>query len=387
MKAKGSKLTTVFSNNLDAYTNRNSPAVNGLIVNQGGTRSGKTYSILQLLFFIANASKDPLIISVVSRSLPHLKVGAMRDFDNVLLERGIIPDSVKNKSNNYYQINESIIEFWGVDNLGKVHGPARDILFINECNYIKGEIYDQLAVRTKGTIFLDFNPSRRFWYHDEIQGKEPHRLIKSTYLDNEHLTKQQVRRIEAKKVNEAWWRVYGLGELGRLEGAIYKNWSIGEFNTSLPYGFGLDFGVTDPDALVRVAIDKKRKKIYLKEELYQGNLGTNKLITIIKAIVLNKLVIADSASPRSILDLRAAKVNCLGAMKGPNSVLQGIKLIMDYELIIDSCSLNLIQELETYEWADKSGEVPIDEYNHLCDAFRYYVYKQLFKIDLTVKAS
>jgi phage terminase large subunit len=384
------KLTSVFSKNIDAYTNRASDKIQNLIVNQGGTRSSKSYSILQLLYFIATWSKKPLIISVVSRSLPHLKVGAMRDFDNILLSMGVIPDSIKNKSGSFYKVGESIIEFWGVDNLGKVHGPARDILFINECNYIKEEIYDQLAVRTKGAIFLDFNPSRRFWYHESISGKVPHQLIKSTYLDNEFLTYAQIQRIEAKKANEHWWRVYGLGELGRLEGAIFKNWRIAEgdewFNSIyLPYGYGLDFGVLDPDAMVRVAIDKKNKKIYIKEELYETGNGTDELVKHVKPAVGKRLVIADSAGARHILDLRKAGVNIIGC--GRKDIVGGIKILLDYELIIHPESYNLIRELEMYEWADKTGEIPIDDFNHLIDALRYYTYKMLWSSNLKIKKS
>ena len=200
--------TSVFEKNIKAY---NSGA--SLIVNQGGTRSSKTYSILQLLVLIALKSKTALIISVVSRALPHLRLGAMRDIDNILLSLGIIPDHVKNKTENSYRLGKSLIEFFGADQLDKVHGPARDILFLNECNYIKYDVFDHLAIRTSKVVIIDFNPSRSFWFHDEIQGKQKFAFIKSTYLDNEHLTPQQVERIEAKKTNQYWWQVYGLGEL------------------------------------------------------------------------------------------------------------------------------------------------------------------------------
>lgn len=359
--------TTVYERNLHEYVGGSS-----LIVNQGGTRSSKTYSVLQLLVRIAEKSKDPLIISVVSKALPHLKLGAMRDMDSILISRGYIPDLIKNHTDNYYRVGKSIIEFFGTDNIGKVHGPSRDILFVNEGNYIKYDIYDHLAVRTTKTIFLDFNPNRSFWYHDEIQGKQPHSFIKSTYLDNNHLSKEQIERIEAKKHHPYWWQVYGLGELGKLEGAIF-DWQWGAFDDSLPYIYGLDFGVKDPDAMVKVAIDQPNKKIYWKQEIYQNSLSTPQLGTIIKARnVGNHLIVADNAGLRTIMDLRNTGLNIV-AVKKPR-ILERIKFLWDYQLIIDPGSNDLEQELNTYVWLDKKGEIPIDEYNHLCDAGGYASY-------------
>ena len=359
--------TTVFKRNLQSY-------VEGfpLIVNQGGTRSSKTYSILQLLVLIAQYSKESLIISVVSKALPHLKLGAMRDMDQILLSLGYVPDKIKNHTDNYYRIGNSIIEFFGTDNLGKVHGPSRDILFVNEGNYIKYDIFDHLSVRTTKTIFLDYNPNRAFWFHDEIQGKQRHSFIKSTYLDNEFLTPEQIERIEAKKSNPYWWQVYGLGELGRLEGAIF-DWEWGEFNDNLPSIYGLDFGVKDPDAMVKVAIDKENKLMYWKQELYQNSLSTPQLGAIIKSRnVGDKLIIADNAALRTIYDLKNLGLNII-PVKKPR-IIDRIKYIWDFHLLIDPGSFDLEKELNTYVWLDKKGEIPIDEDNHLCDAGGYASY-------------
>ncbi len=359
--------TSVFKKNLKEYLD-GAP----LIVNQGGTRSSKTYSILQLLAIKAHKSPTPLIISVVSKALPHLKLGAMRDMDGILTSLGYIPDKIKNHTDNFYRIGKSIIEFFGTDDPGKVHGPSRDILFVNEGNYIKHEIFDQLAARTKGAIFLDFNPTKAFWYHTEIQGQQKHAFIKSTYLDNEHLTPEQVERIEAKKKNPYWWQVYGLGELGKLEGTIF-DWSWGAFDNSLPFAYGLDFGVKDPDAMVKVAIDKPNKKIYWKQEIYQNSLSTPQLAQIIKSRnVGDKLIIADNAGLRTIVDLRASGLNIM-PVKKPR-IVDRIKFIWDYELIIDPGSYDLEKELNTYVWLDKKGEIPIDEDNHLLDAGGYASY-------------
>lgn len=363
------KTTNVFHKNLIAYNNKER-----LIINQGGTRSSKTYSILQLLFLIALRSKKSRIISIISYALPHLRLGAMRDFDNILLEAGMIPDNYKNKTDNYYKIGNSIIEFWGTENLAKVHGPARDILFCNEINHIKKDVYDNLAVRTSEVVFADYNPTQEFWLQTELMPFSKHTFIKSTYKDNEYLSAEIIAEIESRKHNENWWRVYGLGEQGILEGTILTNWTFGEFDNSLPYGFGLDFGFfPDPDAFIKVAINEKLKKIYLKECFYNNNQQLSNLKEAIKIhCQRNNLIIADSAESRLISDL-SNDFNIKKVSKYAGSVIEGIRLLQDYELIIEENSYNLIKELNNYVWNDKKAGIPIDAYNHLIDALRYYV--------------
>jgi len=358
--------TNVFSKNLDAYM-----AGSGLIIDQGGTSSSKTYSVLQLLYLIAKHSKRKLIISVVSYALPHLKLGAMRDFENILEDEGIIVDDIKNKTDLYYKIGNSIIEFFSADNLSKVHGPRRDILYLNECNHLKYEIYTQLRIRTKKCSFLDFNPTREFWVHDEVIPHEKHTFIKSTYLDNDLLDKAIIEQIESRRHNENWWRVYGLGETGRLEGVILPNWEYGDFDTSLPHVYGLDFGVVDPDALLRIAADRRNKRLYWKEELYQNGLSTSKLAQAIRARDVGRhLIAADNSAKRTIDDMRDEhKFNIKGFKKNP--IVTDIKTLHDWQIIVDPTSYNLAKELNNWLWLDKKGEVPLDDFNHAIDAGRY----------------
>lgn len=363
------ELSKVFDKNIDAYLD-GAPT----IINQGGTRSSKSYSIMQLLFLIAFKSKKKMIISIVSRALPHLKLGVMRDFEEILEDYGILPELVKNETNSFFKIGKSIIEFFGADSVDKVHGPARDILYVNEANFIKYDIFDQLAIRTKGAVFLDFNPTSRFWVHDEIIPKHRHALIKSTYLDNDFLTLEQIERIEAKKNNVNWWKVYGLGEIGILEDAVFQNWKYGEFDESLNSMYGLDFGVNDPDAMVRVAIDRKSKLIYVDEAIYQNGLSTGILMALVEnATIQNNLIIADSSGKRTIMDMQKAGINIKAVKKYAGSILDGIRLISDYQLIITNKSYNLARELMAYRWVDKKGGVPLDADNHLIDAMRYAV--------------
>lgn len=360
------KVTSVFKKNILAYK-----AGIKLIINQGGTRSSKSWSILQLLYLIADSSKEKLIISIVSRALPHLKMGVMRDFDNILISAGIIPDKVKNISNNFYTIGNCIIEFFGADQLDKVHGPGRDILFINEANFLKQDVYDHLAIRTTGVIFIDFNPTQQFWVHDQVMPTSKHILIKSTYLDNEFLPKIQIQRIEAKKFNFNWWQVYGLGEVGRLEGAIFSNWEYGEFDTHIKPIFGLDFGYfPDPDALVKVAINEKIKTIYIKECFYNNSQGTEELTGEIKKhCQRNDLIISD-IQKRTIHDIKRLGYN-IRQVRKTKTVSDWLRSMQDYKIIITPDSKNAEKELLNYIWSDKKAGIPLDGYNHILDAARY----------------
>ena len=366
------RTTSVFKKNLIAYN-----AGADLIVNQGGTRSSKSWSIMQLLLIIAVNSQKRLVISVVSRSLPHLKLGVMRDFDQILLTYGINPEKIKNKSNNFYSIGQSVIEFFGADQLDKVHGPARDILFVNESNYLKIDVYRHLEVRTNGTVFIDFNPSNRFWVHDEIIPHEPHTFIQSTFRDNECLPPKILQRILSKQHNEAWWRVYGEGQIGELEGLVFSNYRFGDFNETLPYGYGMDYGFhPDPDACARIAIDNKRKKMYWDEIIYETSQGTEELRGSLIAGIPNKnsLIVAESASPRTNHDLKQSFPNLVRVSK-TKTVAEWLRMMQDYEHIITPESYNIEKEFSNYTWLEKKAGVPIDEWNHIIDAGRYYFMK------------
>ena len=213
--------TKIFIDNLKAFRSQKRTAIN-----EGGTSSSKTYSILQLLVFIAKNSRKRLVISVVSESLPHLKRGCIRDFKNILdLDYN---DKCMNKTELFYRFpNGTIIEFFSADNSAKCRGSRRDILYINECNNVSKATFDELEVRTKMFVFLDFNPVAEFWAHD-MQGYPEVEWIHSTYQDAKHvLPKVTVERIEARKDRDPnWWRVYGLGLVGNLEGLVHPNFKI-----------------------------------------------------------------------------------------------------------------------------------------------------------------
>ena len=376
--------TKTFWNTFDAYQ-----AGYRIIVNKGGARSGKTFSELQLIDMILQ-KKQKKIVTTVSHSHPHLLGGAIRDYDTILTERGVSPDSIRIKNPYIYTYpNSSIHEFISFDRPGKSLGPARDILFINEGNKITFDICHQLMQRTRETIFIDYNPASRFWIDDQgIINRPDCIVLTSTFLDNyQNLTAGQIddfkeakRKMQEEKDKGVygywsnWWAVYGKGELGQVEGAIYTNWVIGPFDDSLQVIYGLDFGSRDPDAFIQVAIDRKNEIIYAKELIYRSGNSTNQLAELIKLKYIdNSLIVADSAGKRTIDDLKGYKFNIKPVNKGAGSVIEGIKLIQNYKIIVSPDSYNLINELNGYVWLERNGEIPLDSNNHLLDALRYAV--------------
>lgn len=220
------KFTTVFEKNLIAYNQgvRN-------IINQGSTRSGKTYAIMQLLFLIA-LNRKGVLISVVAESLPHLKRGAIRELEKVVMsEKNISWSDNYNKSEFIFTINNSTIEFFSIDNEDKVRGAGRHILFVNESNRIRFEAYQQLAQRTEEQIFLDYNPVSLFWANFEIIDRDKeHIFIHSTYKDNNFLPDALVKEIESNKIYENWWRIYGLGLVGFSENILFQRGNMRMFD-------------------------------------------------------------------------------------------------------------------------------------------------------------
>ena len=364
-------LSDIFFKNLDAYQSGEH-----LIINQGGQGSSKTFSILQLIYFIAR--RESKRITIASYALPHLKQGAMSDFDKIIESLGNL--AKKNISESTYYIGRSSIEFFGVEgNIARAHGPRRDILFINECNRkITYEVFDMLATRTQGTVFLDFNPDQEFYLHEKVMPNFPHILIKSNYLDNPWLPETELRNILSKKDKigyENWWKVYGLGELGTLEGAILSNWRYMEegetFPIHLPHAFGMDFGFNDPDAMSKIAIDHKAKKMYWDQRIYkEGNSFEQLKQLVTMHCNRNDLIIADCADARMISQLKIY-FNIKPIDKTKWTVAEALKMMQDYEHIITRTSYDLGKEFNNYIWNDKKAGIPIDGFDHLIDGGRY----------------
>lgn len=353
-----------------------------IIANKGGTRSTKTWSLLQLMLIIATTQKA--LVSIVSESMPHLRKGAIRDMERILEGARLVEGKhyLRNRTENTITFNNGgKIEFFSVDSYTKVHGAQRDYLFINECNNIEWEIYRQLAIRTSRVIFLDWNPRSAFWWDERLEGRADSILIKSTYLDNPFLSASQVAEIESNKGDENWWRVYGLGENGSTEGLVYNRWRIVQ---SMPANYKMrlyciDFGFTnDPTAILRVTLSGG--ELWVEELAYQtGMLNKDIASTLLNAgASRTDNIVADSAEPKSIAEINAITgLNVKPTAKGQGSIVAGISAVQAYQLNVMSDALGTIEELRNYSWRkDVNGNylnVPIDKYNHALDALRYGV--------------
>ncbi len=356
---------------------------NRIIINQGGTSSSKTYSILQWLYIVAT-QKENRLISIVSESVPHLKRGVIRDFLNILKENGIYDDTKWNRTDKIYKVGSSSIEFFSADDDSKLRGARRDILFINECNNIGYEAFNQLEVRTKLKIFLDYNPVSSFWVHQHLLNRDDVHLIKSTYRDNEWLDPQIVKSIEQRKNDPNWWRVYGLGEVGMLEGLIFTNFKpCDKFPEEVKWMvYGQDFGFTnDPSVLVKVGYING--EIWIDEMMYETGLTNQDIADKYEELEVKKNdeIYADSAEPKSIEEIRREGYNIHPSKKGKDSIMVGIDVLKRYKINITKRSLNLLKEFRNYQWKqDKDGNFinkPIDTYNHGIDSIRYVAIKKL----------
>lgn len=346
-----------------------------IIVHQGGTRSGKTYGIQDLL--IGTAYVTQYSISVCSISLPHLKKGVIRDWRELMETKGGYNSNSHNMTDHLYQYPlGSYIEFFSVDDSKRVRGPGRDILHINEANLLSLDTWRQLSIRTRKLIIIDYNPADEFhWIYDEIIPRKDCKFIQTTYKDNPFLSKGQRAEIEyLKDIDPDFWRVYGLGERGTNSNAIYSKFELyTNEDQYLDYCYGLDFGFNHPNALVRVAYDDGR--LYFKQELYQSHLSTPDLINEVKSICGNKYVYCDSARPEIIHDLANAGVSAYPTKKFEGSVKDGIDWIRANRIFVHSESVDLQKEMRSYKWKQKpNGDMvdePVKAFDDLLDAARY----------------
>jgi len=346
----------------------------------GGTSAGKTIGVLQILIDKAQRDTAPTVTSIVSESMPHLKRGAIRDFKSILIEQNYWQDKNWNATDCIYTFETgSIIEFFGADQSDKVRGPRRDRLFMNEANNIPFETFNQLEIRTKELIILDWNPTTEFWYYTDIKGKrEDVEEIILTYKDNEGLDQSIIQSIEQRRNNKSWWRVYGEGLLGEVEGKIYKNWQIidavpGDARLERR---GLDFGFTnDPASLVDIY--KWNNGYVVDEQFYRYGMHNREIAEFVKLLPEpGKLIIADSAEPKSIDELKGYGLTVLPSTKGPGSVKRGVDYVQDQVIYVTKRSVNTITEYRNYIWlVDKDGKILNEEdpgcANHSMSALRY----------------
>jgi len=350
--------------------------------NQGGTSSSKTISILQVLCHIALSEK--CIITIVGQDIPNLKKGSLRDFQNIVLQdmhstfRSKFKDF--NKSDRIYNLpNGSMIEFTSFSDFQDAKNGKRDYLFINEANGLPYTIAEQLIQRTRCQIFFDWNPDSEFWYHEHIKPDKRCITFYSNFNHNPFIPESIKDDILQWKItNQRKYKIYGLGKTGKLEGLIYPNYDL-ILELPIIYDnrvYGLDFGYTDPMALVELRT--WNNNLYADEIFYESFRTVaemDKLIKIDKSIP----IICDNARPESIKELKQLGYNAYAVEKGKGSVITGIESVKKYKLNLTVRSVNMKNEIKNYVrvYDKKEGKYidePVDKDNHIMDAKRYGVH-------------
>lgn len=355
-----------------------------IIVEQGGTRSGKTYNILLWIIFEYCTKHKKKVITICRKTFPSLRATVLRDFFDIIKSQNIYSELFHNKSNSEYNLYGNLVEFISLDQPQKIRGRKRDLLFVNEANELYFEDWQQLIFRTQEKIIIDFNPSDEYhWIYDKVIPRKDCDFFKTTYLDNpfiEDVIKEEIERL--KKTDEQYWQIYGLGERAASRSTIFNYVEINKIPEEAKLlAYGMDFGYTnDPSTLVSVYTQDHN--LYIKEHLYKTQMTTLDIHKFLLAENLEKNPIyADSAEPRLINELRVMGHHIFPSIKGKDSVNAGIDLLKRYKIYILSSSNNAIQEFRNYKWTeDKSGRltnIPIDKDNHIIDPCRYATYSIL----------
>lgn len=367
----------------------NYEATEQVVVDQGGTSSGKTYCILQALFTKLSEQKKRKVCTVVGQDIPNLKAGALRDaleiYDNSETLQSLIKSY--NKSDRIFTFNNgSIMEFKSYDGPQDAKSGKRDYLFMNEANGIPYPVWKELFLRTKIQSYIDYNPNAEFWVHEHVIGKPYARLIISDHRHNPFLSEMQRATIEAlREEDEELWRVYARGLTGKIEGLILRNWSLcDEIPADARHiGTGMDFGFTnDPTAVPDVYI--QNGELWVDEILYETGLTNPAICKRLdeEGFDRRKQIIADSSEPKSIAELKQLGLKIEGAKKGPDSILNGLDVLKRYHINVTKRSVNLRKELNNYKWkvdklTGKTLNEPVDVFNHLIDPLRYVALNKL----------
>lgn len=353
---------------------------------QGGMSSSKTFSIMILLISYAESYPNSLI-TVAGMTYNHLATGTMRDFAKIMKGTNRWSEQAFNKSSKIYTFaNGSQIEFLSTDNMTS-RGPRRDVLFVNEANGIDYETFDQLASRTGDFVILDYNPSAKFWAHEELVEKQPERtsFIVLTYLENEALKPQERENIESRKPKAGeepsnWWIVYGLGQIGTLEGNVYSGWQEldrSEIQKGKLLRYGLDFGFSNDETAMVGIYELDDGRTGITQEIYQKGMLGSQYVEILKSHNIDPtvLIVADSARPEIIAEIKAGGFRIIGADKNAGSVKRGIDRVSQRQIVYAGDDLK--REYLSYAWRKTRGgkllDEPQDGNDHLMDAARYSI--------------
>ena len=378
MKLLNLKGTVVLQKNLNANTR--------IVVNQGGTRSSKTYSLAQLIILKA-LQEQGKVYTICRKTLPALKGTAYRDFFNILEEHNLYNPNNHNKSELTYKLNKNEIEFISVDMPQKIRGRKRNILWLNEANEFSFEDWVQLSLRTTENIYLDFNPSDPYsWIYDNVMNREDCTFIKSTYLDNHFLPDETIKEIERlRDLDSNYWKIYGLGDMAQPTETIFRQFEIAN---NVPteaklIALGMDFGYSnDPTAIAEVY--KLNDDLYINELIYSKGLTNQDIAEKLRELNITRQteIIADSAEPKSIEELHRQNFNIKGAKKGADSINMGIDVLRRFKLHITKNSTNTLNEFKYYKWlTDKNGHIvnkpATNQQDHIIDAVRYVALNKL----------
>lgn len=359
------------------------PSGKRIAINQGGTRSGKTYSILQFLIEVAilthRQNMRPLLITICRKTLPALRATALRDFIQILEGLGLYDPENHNKSSHEYNLLGTLFEFVSIDEPQKVRGRKRDILFINEANELNLEEWRQLNMRTLDKVLIDYNPSDEYGYiYDEIIPRPDAVFFKTTYRDNPFLSPAIIHEIELlREADPNYWRIYGEGERGVSTSTVFPDIHlVPKIPDGVPYCYGMDFGFTAPTTLVKVA--SVNGALYWHLELYKTNLTTTDLINELRQIMADNpraTIYPDPSRPETIRELELAGFR-IG--KTRNEIYEGLQAIKRHRFHVTESSVELIKELRAYKWKTgrdgKNLDEPIGLNDHAIDAGRYGTY-------------
>jgi phage terminase large subunit len=352
-----------------------------IVILEGSSRSSKTYSVCQ--FFVLKMLNEFELFSMVRKTLPALKASAYKDFLEIVKNAGIYVPKKHNKSDFTYKLRRGEVEFFSVDQYEKVKGRKRKYLFINEANELSYDDFIQLALRTTGTIILDYNPShdKFHWIETKIKTRNDIEIIHSTYKDNPFLNQETINEIERlKDADENLWKIYGLGIMGEIKNLIYTHW---QHCDTLPDGeriYWLDFGFNNPTSLGEISI--KDDNIYCKELIYESRLTNQDLMNRMKTMDIPRdiPIYADSEDPGRIKEIQQAGFNCIGTTKGKDSVRKGIDTLKARGLYITKDSINTLKEIRGYKYIEKNGEPteePVKFNDHSLDGIRGSIFSHL----------
>ena len=356
-----------------------------IIIEQGGSRSGKTYNILMWIVFGYCLRNKNKIISICRKTFPALRTSALRDFLEILKNHELYKEEDHNKTSSEYKLNGNLIEFISLDSPTKVRGRKRDLLFINEASELYWEDWNQLVFRTIGRIILDYNPSYEFhWIYDKVKTRDDADFFKTTYKNNKFLEESIIKEIERLQyTDENYWRIYGLGEIGQSKSTIFDFREIETIPENAKFiSLGMDFGFSnDPSVLCKIYLHDTN--IYCEELFYRTGMTNRDIHNELLSLGIGRRdeIFADSAEPKTIDELHRYGWNIKPSTKGRDSINIGIDMLKRYTIHITKKSQNAIKEFRNYKWKeDKNGNIlnqPEDKFNHFCDSLRYGVYTKL----------